>query len=78
MKNGFPSVSACTARASASRVADTVAGGPLEELGDTLLVEAGEREPLDRGFAPQIGEHLGEGMRTVEVRVAICRDDQDP
>ena len=48
--------------------------GGLHERADAVDVEAVEVEALDAGLAAQVGEHVAERMRAVEVGVAVGRD----
>ena len=59
MKNGLPSVSACTVHE-----ADAGAGHAerRDQLADRDLVEAARAEPLEALVAPQVGEQLGQRM----------------
>jgi hypothetical protein len=56
---------------------EVVAGGVGEELLDARPVESVQCEPFDATLAPQVGEHLRERMRAVEVGVTVRRDDQE-
>ena len=50
---------------------ERLVGGGLDERSHFTFVEPAQRHPLDGLVAPQIGEHLGQRMTAVELRVSI-------
>ena len=54
-----------------------LAPGRDEERAHPGLVDAAQRVPLDAGLAAEIAQHRGEGMRPVDIGVAVRHDDED-
>ena len=57
---------------------EIVAGRLRHQARDLAFVEPLEIEPLHTRFAPEVGEHLSERMRAVEVGVAVRREHEQP
>ena len=60
-----------------ARLVEVMAGGDGQQVLQPGKIETLERDSLGAVGAPQVGEHVRQRVRSIEVRVAIRADEHD-